>query len=70
MFAEAGSLAVTSEMGARNRYPWRGTVSTKTGVSAESCSAYRSLLMAVFRGRRWWDILDADGNALAINGFL
>src|SRR5262249_23135813 len=35
--------------GAIKRYPRRESVSTKTGLSAESPSASRSLLIAVFR---------------------
>jgi len=35
--------------GTRKRYPRRGSVSTKRGLSAESPRASRSLLIAVFR---------------------
>ena len=52
--ARAGATAasggsVTSSIGAMKRYPRRARVSTYRGVSAESPSACRTFLMAVFR---------------------
>ena len=43
-----GSAGADVVTGARNRYPRRGTVSMKRGLSEESPSAVRSFLIAVF----------------------
>ena len=45
----AAAAVPLTVMGAMNRYPRRGKVSTNLGFSAESPSTSRILLIAVFR---------------------